>query len=169
MLAMGWWKDVGFEGTIIKIVLISTELSEAVEGIINGLQDDKLRHYPMEHVEMVDAILRITDLLGRYRFFETDTARGLKPLRYHPGFIIVSKLASITIIHCSISKAIEAFRKGDLKGFEYSIWKTLYRVLDYCEKCKIPIEQIIEEKMEFNRHREDHKLENRAKEGGKKV
>lgn len=96
----GWWTESP-DATInaVKIALIHSEISEALEGVRKGKQDDHLPHRTAFEVELADAIIRICDLAG---------ANGL-----------------------------------DLGG-------------------------AVAEKMEYNRQRADHKLENRQKEGGKK-
>ena len=47
-----------------KLMLIVSEVSEAMEGHRKGLQDDKLPHRPMIEVELADAVIRIADLAG---------------------------------------------------------------------------------------------------------
>lgn len=100
----GWWSDLNTgllkernKGELL--MLIVTEVAEAMEGVRKGLPDDKLPHRSMEEVELADVIIRILDYAG--------------------GFNL------------------------DLAG-------------------------AISEKMLFNLSREDHKIENRIKEGGKK-
>lgn len=102
----GWWNDIHTGEPIInrphivgeKLMLVVSEVSEAMEGHRKNLQDDKLPHRKMIEVELADAIIRIMDLAG---------AMDL-----------------------------------DIGG-------------------------AIAEKMEYNATREDHKIENRKKEGGK--
>lgn len=47
-----------------KILLIISELTEAMEGHRKGLPDDKLPHRSMLEVELADAVIRIGDLSG---------------------------------------------------------------------------------------------------------
>ena len=46
------------------LMLIVSEVSEAMEGHRKKLNDDKLPHRPMLKVELIDAVIRILDLLG---------------------------------------------------------------------------------------------------------
>lgn len=65
----GWWTDIATgqpkernDGELI--ALMHSELSEALEGLRKGLQDDKLPHRPMVEVELADTIIRIFDYAG---------------------------------------------------------------------------------------------------------
>lgn len=49
-----------------KLMLIVSEVAEAMEGDRKNLMDDKLPHRPMREVELADAIIRIMDLAGAY-------------------------------------------------------------------------------------------------------
>ena len=105
--AAGWWNDLTTGEPLVdrphvvaeKLMLIVSEVAEAMEGHRKNLADDKLPHRPMIEVELADAVIRIADLAG----------------------------------------ALDL----DLGG-------------------------AIAEKMEYNRNRPDHKVENRKADGGKK-
>lgn len=71
----GWWTDPAtgrdYAGTdhfpfivATKLMLIVSEISEAMEGHRKGLNDDKLPHRSMIEVELADAVHRIADLAG---------------------------------------------------------------------------------------------------------
>lgn len=81
--AAGWWGPldslIGSHADVIearsgsklgkalvgqKLMLVVSEVSEAMEGHRKGLQDDKLPHRPMVEVELADAVIRIADLAG---------------------------------------------------------------------------------------------------------
>jgi NTP pyrophosphatase (non-canonical NTP hydrolase) len=70
--AAGWWADpkTGEDLTknpyvvATKLMLVVTELSEAMEGLRKDLMDDKLPHRKMGEVELGDALIRIADLAG---------------------------------------------------------------------------------------------------------
>lgn len=47
-----------------RLMLIVSELAEAMEGLRKDLPDDKLPHRPMVEVELVDALIRIFDFAG---------------------------------------------------------------------------------------------------------
>ena len=49
-----------------KLALIHSEISEALEGLREDLQDDHLPQYHMFVVELADALIRILDLAGAF-------------------------------------------------------------------------------------------------------
>lgn len=63
------------------LMLIVSEVAEAMEGERKGLRDDKLPHRPMAEVEMADAVIREADFCG---FAEYDLAGAvIEKLRYN--------------------------------------------------------------------------------------
>lgn len=80
----GWWKhpesgsdllEIGkasffLEGLLKsqKLVLIHSEISEAMEGERKGAMDDKLPHRKMAEVELADALIRIFDYAGAFGY-----------------------------------------------------------------------------------------------------
>jgi NTP pyrophosphatase (non-canonical NTP hydrolase) len=73
-MAAGWWINpkTGVDTRdnpmcfSQKLMLIVSEVSEAMEGDRKSLMDDKLPHRPMREVELADAVIRIFDLAGAY-------------------------------------------------------------------------------------------------------
>lgn len=71
----GWWTDLE-TGQSIKdtrnvgemLMMIVSEVSEAMEAHRKGLMDDKLMHREGLEVELADAIIRILDLCGAKGF-----------------------------------------------------------------------------------------------------
>lgn len=61
----GWDEKQREMGT--KLMLIVSEVSEAMEGDRKGLMDDHLPHIPMVEVECVDATVRILHLAGEQK------------------------------------------------------------------------------------------------------
>jgi NTP pyrophosphatase (non-canonical NTP hydrolase) len=69
----GWWADKDGNDTRTnpltfsnKLMLIVSEIAEAMEGDRKDCPDDKLPHRDMREVELADAMIRIGDLAGAY-------------------------------------------------------------------------------------------------------
>lgn len=75
----GWWTDPDSGEDVrtwpkkfrdlwiaAKLMLIVTEVAEAMEGLRKGLADTHLPQYPMIRVELADALIRILDLAGGF-------------------------------------------------------------------------------------------------------
>jgi len=78
-VASGWWTDMTTGQDVrawpkhildmwisSKLMLIVTEIAEAMEGHRKNLNDDKLPHRPMIRVELADALIRILDMAGGF-------------------------------------------------------------------------------------------------------
>lgn len=65
----GWWPEGATNNPMCfaqKLMLVVSELSEAMEGDRKNLMDDKLPHRPMREVELADAVIRIFDMAGAF-------------------------------------------------------------------------------------------------------
>lgn len=56
---MGWWSKPREKGTLLMLVV--SEIAEAMEGERKDLMDDHLPHRKMAEVELADAVIRILD------------------------------------------------------------------------------------------------------------
>lgn len=62
----GWWeRELTVETVPRCLMLIVSEIAEAMEGDRKNLMDDKLPHRKMIEVELADAVIRIADLAGK--------------------------------------------------------------------------------------------------------
>ena len=80
----------------------------------------------------------------------------------------------LCLIHSEISEAMEGERKNLMddhlphrKMAEVELADAVIRILDYAHAFGYDIEGAISEKLEYNRHRSDHKKEARSMENGK--
>jgi len=81
----------------------------------------------------------------------------------------------LCLVHSEISEAMEGERKGLMDDklphrpmAEVELADALIRIFDYAGGFGYDLNGAFWEKMEYNANREDHKHENRAKQGGKK-
>jgi hypothetical protein len=81
----------------------------------------------------------------------------------------------IALIHSEVSEAMEGERKGLMDDHlpnrpmvEVEMADAVIRIMDYCGRWGYDIGGAIIDKIEYNRNRADHKIENRQKDGGKK-
>ena len=84
-------------------------------------------------------------------------------------------LAKLALVHSEVSEALEGHRKGLMDDHlphrpmdEVELADAIIRILDLAGGYGLDIEGAIEEKLEYNAKRADHKIINRKKEGGKK-
>lgn len=81
----------------------------------------------------------------------------------------------LMLVTSELSEALEGHRKNKMddhlphrKNFEVEIVDAFIRLFDISAGLHLDLDGAFVEKMEYNRNREDHKPENRIKEGGKK-
>jgi len=80
----------------------------------------------------------------------------------------------VALMHSELSEALEADRKGLMDdklthrpGQEVELADCVIRIMDTCAARGYDLVGAILEKDAYNRQRQDHKLENRGKDGGK--
>lgn len=66
-----WWFDE-FDAPVSRnkgelLMLMVSEIAEAMEGVRKNLMDDKLPHRKMEEVELADCVIRILDYAGAHK------------------------------------------------------------------------------------------------------
>jgi NTP pyrophosphatase (non-canonical NTP hydrolase) len=119
---------------------------------------------------MTDSINQLRDVCYKASFdagWHTDINTGVLLDR--------NKGEMIALIHSEISEALEGERKGLMDDHlpnrpmvEVEMADAIIRIMDYCGRFNHDIGGAIMEKLEYNRNRKDHKIENRIKDGGKK-
>lgn len=162
---VGWWDEDenGKEPCIYeKLQLVSTEIAEATEGERKDLMDDHLPHRKMAEVELADALIRVLDVGAKLNLYYE--------IWYIQHFF-VAKTSSIAKQHlginCSLTELSSKLGYDKLRscGHYSSLINSILKTAEYCG---YDIYGTMEEKLEYNKNRADHKRENRSKVGGKK-
>jgi NTP pyrophosphatase (non-canonical NTP hydrolase) len=88
--------------------------------------------------------------------------------------LLASKGLHIALIHSELSEALEGIRKTKpddhlphLSSEAVELADAVIRCFDYAGGYGIDLATALVEKLAYNAHRPDHKMENRQKEGGK--
>lgn len=151
-VAAGWWDeylpDRKHERTETAMMLIVSELSEAMEGHRKGLMDDHLPAEKMFDVELADAMIRMLDLAGAL------------------GITVNDDPALVDIIKVRLAnKPVPAQLYGIVMA---PLGLNIYRTIAVAEMNNVDLWRLVAAKRAYNRNRADHKRENRAAVGGKK-
>lgn len=153
-----WWHDLETGERIERnkgelLMLVVSEIAEAMEGERKNLMDDHLPHRKMAEVEMADAYIRLLDYAGGYGVeIELDEKRF--PIEPNKG-------AALLDIVCLVS----LFR---VHNENWLVEKMINAIYDYCHAHNYDLEGAYQEKMAYNATRKDHSVEERRKENGKK-
>ncbi len=159
-VAAGWWDGwLDYKPARHKtaMMLVISELAEAMEGDRKDLMDDHLPHHQMFDVELADAAIRLLDLAGAYDL-------NLR-VNVFEGFCFVSEMVGLTPpeqLYLVIHNALR------VENDELQAELMLAGVWGVALLHGINLPPIIQEKREYNRRRADHKRENRAAANGKR-
>lgn len=165
----GWWTDPETGQFLTKrnigemLMLMVTELEEARHGFITGMSDDKLPRRSMLEVEIADALIRLFDFAG---YYAPNLAEAFDEECWavpDPETTLLDPMAGTIFL----ARAMEASRKS--KQMEGHLAKFLVWAMRLSLQRGLNVGQALEEKLEYNLTRADHKMENRVKPGGKKT
>ena len=161
--AMGWWDEP--RPFHMMACLIDSELSEAMEGDRKNLMDDHLPSYPMFQVELADFVIRCLDYLCSTGFDESDWDDVRCQVGDYWSTCNIKSLMDMKV------EVITAYKRdsGAHFGEAYDcLGRAVIIAISQANYMNFDLHKIILEKAEYNKHRADHKRENRAKVGGKK-
>lgn len=155
-----WWQDMDTGEPIQtpagqKEMLMISEVAEAMEGLRKGLMDDKLPHRPMAEVEAADYVIRVLDHANAH------------------GCLLNNELA---VVHNDYAdEATEAELLLDMCASALGVYSEvethttcIVTAINFASRMGYDLWAAVDEKRAYNRQREDHKLEHRKAEGGKK-
>ena len=119
---------------------------------------------------------KISMLTNRSSLTENQAARMLTKLGIERSTVKTRNVGEILcLIHSEVSEAMEGHRKDLMddklphrKMIEVELADTLIRIFDLAGAQNLDLGGAISEKRAFNKERQDHKIENRLKAGGKK-
>lgn len=152
------------------LMLVITELAEAVEGIRKNLMDDKLPNRRMEEVEMADAFIRLLDFAGGFGITipEFTPKPSSDPLD-KPEWAKSDNKAEQILGICRMVQMIHAHTTSSLWRLSgRSMGLALENIRRYCHHHNLDLMGAYAAKMEYNRTRADHKHEARRGDNGKK-
>jgi len=158
---LGWWDEERPFSTFV--CLFHSELSEAMEGDRKGLMDDHLPEYEMFWVELADFVIRVLDYSGFVGYEDYMDLYDVIIAREK------DRLFALGAMHGCVTES----RNEELLGngndtYMYFLMQGVFVAIKLAEISSVDLHKIILEKVEYNKHRADHKRENRAKDGGKK-
>lgn len=164
-----WWHDLETGAPLKRntgelMMLITSEIAEAMEGERKGLQDDKLPHRPMAEVEMADTLIRVLDYVGHKRLapqrvFAREDAYPFETNNRGDMLFQMTK-AVVRIQHA-------AYYNMDA-SLCYEIESLIWLIESYCAQCGYDLWGAYLAKLEYNKTRADHQADARKAEGGKK-
>jgi len=172
-VAAGWWTDIKTGASIVEtrnrpemLMLMVSELGEAVDAIEVGAMDDKLPQYNGFNVELADFIIRGLDLFGA----ETNSNKYGQKLYHYDRFDVAGFSVSdvVMVLVRKIAQCMEFYRKGDTSNFVDHLWLAISLGRKIGSHNNTDLFEIINAKRRYNANRADHKIENRLKSDGKK-
>jgi hypothetical protein len=163
-----WWKDPKTGQPIERdrdqlLILINSELIEAMEGERKSLMDDHIPHRRMAEVEMADTLIRIMDFCGKHAIpLDVTSNRDLKPLPENRA----AAIWQIVKILAQVGTLMQ--NNADLKYVGQSVSRIIKMLYQYCETFGYDLNGAMADKREFNSKRIDHTFAARLAPGGKK-
>jgi len=163
---IGWWDNARSEESVLMLVV--TEIAEATEGERKDLMDNHLPYRKMGEVELADALIRVLDYGGK------------ECLNYSVGHLLdnpndVTKedidVNGVIGEHFYLVQFVVMFNLYPSDRVTRTIYYSalISEIIVLSIKLGYDIMSAMKEKIEYNKTREDHKRENRAKKHGKKA
>lgn len=156
-----WWHDK--DGNRLErnrgelLMLVVSELSEAMEALRKDLWDDKLPHRKGEEVEMADAYIRLLDYAeGTGIEIDADMSDDEPDGKNRAEDLF------------EIVKAVADIKYDTSYSDKFNIIYAVSLIVKYCEHYNLDLQGAVAEKLAYNDTREDHTWEAREAANGKK-
>lgn len=167
-----WWHDLDTGARLDRdkdelLMLVVSELAEAMEGERKGLMDDKLPLRPAAEVELVDAVIRLGDFAGAYGYDIRPGGYSLEPLPSNKGAALFDISRMVVELGELCYNDRDYFPEARRLIGE-QLYNTLERIKEYANKWDYDLDGAYFEKTAFNKVRKDHTVEHRKGVGGKK-
>lgn len=173
-VAAGWWADPktgeslkGKRPALQLLALVHSEVSEGLEGLRKNLMDDKLPDRPMIEVELADAEIRTYDFMGGFDL-EPVMDTGYCGRAFYQLRNVTTPAEALGLLHIVISNASIEMIEGNPEAGNAATMIIVF-IHAIADKFGYDIDGARDAKLAYNLTREDHKIENRAKAGGKAI
>ncbi|MDH1266733.1 hypothetical protein N5C81_03770 [Rhizobium pusense] len=168
-----WWRDPATGERIDRnkgemLMLVVSELSEAMEGERKDLMDDHLPHRKMAEVELADVLIRIFDFAGGFNYDLNGGRLLLGPPGPFNQFNDPKGELLRQLVHRVQDVAAYAMCRGADVQTSRALAFVIEGVVQYAEHFGYDIWGAMAEKLAYNAVRADHKNEARLAANGKK-
>ena len=166
--AVGWWDDPN-RCILQTLQLVSTEVAEATEGERKNLNDDHLPARKMGEVELADALIRTLDVAGRFNIQYDPENAGANVDPFCEEDTIGAQHLGINAALIDFAREVDLSQTmptvGTYIGSRYQ--RLIDSIIFVSERNDYDLFGALEEKLAYNKNRQDHKRSERAKAHGK--
>ncbi len=163
-----WWHDLETGEKLDRnkgemLMLILSEVAEAMEGERKNLFDTHIGHRKMAEVELADVLIRCFDFAGGFGYPLYIASDVCLPLGNR-----ANSLLHICRDICNVADELERESPYHDEAVGYAISIVIADVYQYAEDCGYDVDAAMAEKRVYNATRKDHQREARLAAGGKK-
>lgn len=159
-VAVGWWDDweVKTDRHETAMMLVVSEIAEAMEGDRKDLMDDHLPEFKAFDVELADAMIRLLDLAGAYEMVNVEDYVSQS---FHSELSHwINRTNAERLWHLVTISAVIAAK-------EVQVINAISGIVAISELNDVDLWKLVELKRAYNKERADHKREHRSAAGGK--